>query len=334
MSDPNTNRPTETLQGIHHVTAIAGDAGTNVDFYTRVLGQRLVKKTVNFDDPGTYHLYYGDGAGTPGSIMTFFPWPGARRGTVGAGQASVTQYAIPVGSASWWSARLEALGVSVTSKTVFGEKVLELLDPDDLRLELVETKGVEGLDGWPGAADEPVEPIHAVRGFRGVTISTRRGASTDDFLRDVMGMEEVALEDGGPSSGPATDERIRRFRFPDAGPLGSTIDLLAGEGPGSGGAGTVHHVAFRIADDDAELRWQSFLARQGLQVSPVMDRQYFHSIYFREPGGVLFEIATDPPGFAIDEQLEALGEELKLPPGLEDRRAAIEAALPTLETAE
>ena len=322
------SRPTESLLGIHHVTAIAGDPATNLDFYTRVLGQRLVKKTVNFDDPGTYHLYYADEEGTPGSVMTFFPWPGARRGTPGAGQASVTQYAIPEGSASWWSERLEGLGVQASSKQVLDESIVELVDPDGLRLALVETPGLEGMPGWTGSEDEPVDQRHAIRGFRGVTISTRHGASTDDFLREVMGMEELRLDEDD-----ASDGRLRRFEFPGVGPLGERVDLLRGEGPGAGGAGTVHHVAFRIADDDAELRWQSFLARRGLHVSPVMDRQYFHSIYFREPGGVLFEIATDPPGFAMDEDLASLGQELMLPPAFESRRAQIEAALPSLERA-
>ena len=323
----DTTRPTEPLLGIHHVTAIAGDPATNVDFYTRVLGQRLVKKTVNFDDPGTYHLYYADENGTPGSVMTFFPWPGARRGTPGAGQASISQYAIPIGSADWWLDRLKRLGVHASSKQVLGEEVIELMDPDGLRLALVETEGVDDVAGWTGSEAEPVEAGHAIRGFRGVTISTRNGSGTDSFLVEVMGMVEA------DTGNPEADGRIRRFEFPESGPLGERVDLLQGEGPGAGGAGTVHHVAFRIADDDAELRWQSFLARRGLQVSPVMDRQYFHSIYFREPGGVLFEIATDPPGFAVDEPLEALGGELRLPPALEHRRAQIEAVLPSLEVA-
>lgn len=328
MTDPTA--PNEPLLGIHHVTAIAGDPARNLDFYTRVLGQRLVKKTVNFDDPGTYHLYYADERGTPGTVMTFFPWPGARRGTPGAGQASVTQYAIPSGSAGWWRERLERLGVHASSRDMLGEAVVDLVDPDGLRLALVETaqaetEDISELPGWTGIQDEPVEAAHAIRGFRGVTIALRHGANTADFLREVMGMTEAELADSEASTG-----RLRRFEFPAAGPVGGRIDLLQGEGPGVGGAGTVHHVAFRIADDDAELRWQSFLARRGLNVSPVMDRQYFHSIYFREPGGVLFEIATDTPGFAVDEPIEALGEELRLPPGLETRREQIEAVLPSL----
>ncbi len=323
LSDPTKEipmtRPTTPLLGLHHVTAIASDPRVNLAFYTEVLGQRLVKKTVNFDDPNTYHLYYGNEAGEPGSILTFFPWPGARRGSGGAGQATLTSYAIPHGSASYWYDRLRRQHVPVDEPAErFGEASLVLVDPDGMRLELVEANEADALPAWPGSPSAPVDERHAIRGFRGVTLSESQRAGTRRFLSEVLGFEEQASE------GKTTRYRV------GADPLGHLLDVSATEDHGRPGAGTVHHVAFRIQNDESELDWHSFLTRQGQHVSPVMDRQYFHSIYFREPGGVLFEIATDPPGFAVDEPLESLGEELKLPAGLEPHRRQIEAALPTL----
>jgi glyoxalase family protein len=291
-----------------------------------VLGQRLVKRTVNFDDPGTYHLYYGDEQGTPGTIMTFFPWAGARRGQRGAGQITVTSYAVPVGSLGWWSEHLSQHQVPVQEhRERFGEPSLRLLDPDGLLLELVEVAGCESLAAWGGAG---IDPRYAVRGFRGVTLATLAGAGTRRFVEQVMGFVRVAEE------GSMTRYRIA----PEAGsgreeidPFAAVLDVELVAERGTGGAGTVHHVAFRIADDAAELAWRNYLMRSGAGVSPVMDRQYFHSIYFREPGGVLFEIATDPPGFGVDEPIDQLGSELRLPPGLESQRERIERLLPPLD---
>ncbi len=313
------NRPSVPLSGLHHVTAIAGDPGANHAFYTEVLGQRLVKKTVNFDEPNTYHLYYGNEGGEPGSILTFFPWPGARRGTAGAGQATTTSYLVPPGSSTYWHDRLRAAQVTVEPpKERFGELVLTLLDPDGMRLELVESPGAEKLDAWLGSHASPIDERFAIRGLRGVTLSTAEGSLTASFLSKALGFSEVAQE------GATT-----RFRIAQ-GPLGALLDLETMNQHGRSGAGAVHHIAFRIRDDASELDWQSHLAEYGSQVSPVMDRQYFRSIYFREPGGVLFEIATDPPGFTVDEAADSLGSSLKLPAFLEEQRSRIEAALPNL----
>jgi len=305
------------IAGIHHVTAMASDPQANVDFYTGVLGLRLVKKTVNFDDPGTYHLYYGDEVGHPGTIMTFFPWPMARRGVQGAGQATVTSFAVPEGSLGFWTERLARLGVTFDGvKTRFDEEVLTLLDPDGLRLELVAR-----ADGRPGWADGPVPAEHAVRGFDGVTLTEWNLDVTQNVLAGTLGFRRVG-EEGD------------RVRFEAASGEGSRVDVLASPSAARGrvSAGTVHHVAFRAADEADQLAWRHAVDESGLYVTPVLDRQYFRSIYFREPGGVLFEIATDPPGFTWDEPVESLGSGLKLPPWLEESRSRIEAALPPVET--
>ena len=305
------------IAGIHHVTAMASDPQANVDFYTGVLGLRLVKKTVNFDDPGTYHLYYGDEVGHPGTIMTFFPWPLARRGVQGAGQATVTSFAVPEDSLGFWTERLARLGVTFDGvKTRFDEEVLTLLDPDGLRLELVAR-----ADGRPGWADGPVPAEHAVRGFDGVTLTEWNLDVTQNVLAGTLGFRRVG-EEGD------------RVRFEAASGEGSRVDVLASPSAARGrvSAGTVHHVAFRAADEADQLAWREAVGESGLYVTPVLDRQYFRSIYFREPGGVLFEIATDPPGFTWDEPVESLGSGLKLPPWLEESRSRIEAALPPVET--
>jgi glyoxalase family protein len=326
MND-SQQRPAFPLAGIHHVTAIASDPADNLDFYSQVLGQRLVKKTVNFDDPGTYHLYYGDGHGQPGSIMTFFPWPGARRGRVGAGQASMTSYAVPRGSLVFWQQHLERQGVSFEQPGErFGDRRLVLRDPDGLRLELIETDIDPVSDGavWSGSPGSEIASEFAIRGFRGVVLSQPAGSGTFEFLSQVLGFAKVA-EDG-----TTVRYRIDGAASSDPERMAGVLDVETSSDYGSPGAGTVHHVAFRVANDESEQEWRRYLAAAGYHVSPVMDRQYFHSIYFREPGGVLFEIATDPPGFAIDEPLESLGTELKLPAALESSRERIEAVLPVL----
>ena len=307
----NMRRP---IAGIHHVTAMAGDPQANVDFYTGVLGLRLVKKTVNFDDPGTYHLYYGDEVGHPGTIITFFPWPMARRGVQGAGQATVTSFSVPQGSLGWWTERLAGLGVTFQDpRPRFDEEVLTLLDPDGLRLELV-TREDDGRAPWTGG---PVPAEHAVRGFDGVTLTEWNPEVTAEVLTGTLGFQPAG-------------QQGERFRF-TAG--SSRVDVLASPAGSRGrvSAGTVHHVAWRAADEADQLAWREAVAESGLHVTPVLDRQYFRSIYFREPGGVLFEIATDPPGFTFDEPVESLGSALKLPPWLEPERQRIEGALPPIE---
>ncbi|GEP01403.1 VOC family protein [Methylobacterium haplocladii] len=300
--------------GIHHVTAYAGTAQRNLDFYTEVLGLRLVKKTVNFDDPGTYHLYYGDETGQPGTILTFFPFDHAAPGRVGVGETSETAFRVPRAAIGWWTHRLIEKGVTHDAlMQAFGEPVLRFRDPDGMMLALV---GADG-DGaaWTGG-DVPAE--YAIRGFHGVTLLLGKGDATAAILTDVLGFSESGRE--GTS-----------IRFASSAGLGGFVTLRAvGEFlPGRPGAGSVHHIAFRAADDAAQAAMVAKLTgKHGLAVTEQRDRQYFRSVYFREPGGVLFEIATDIPGFAVDEPVEALGSALKLPAFLEPQRARIEGALP------
>ena len=301
--------------GIHHVTAIAGDPQRNVDFYAGVLGLRMVKRTVNFDDPTTYHFYYGDETGTPGSILTFFPWPGARAGRAGAGQVSVTSLAIPPGALAYWLERLVQHGVAFEGPTSrFDERVLSFKDPDGLLVELVAHGGTAGGAGW-GGGGVPAEA--AIRGVHSVTLWVNGAAPTASTLVDTLGFREVAR-----------DGNVTRYEAGAGGP-GTYVDVrdVGGFLRGIGGAGTVHHVAFRAATDEAEEGLAARVTAAGLQITPMIDRQYFHSMYFREPGGVLFELATDAPGFLVDEPLASLGESLQLPPQYEPRRAQIERAL-------
>ena len=306
------------IPGIHHVTAIASDPQQNVDFYTRILGLRLVKLTVNFDDPGTYHLYYGDERGQPGTILTFFPWPGASRGRRGTGQVAVTSFSVPEGTLDYWEERFKRHDITTGQRQRrFEEEALTFLDPDWMQLELVADPEAGEISPWDQG---PVPAEYAIRGFHSVTLWENNPQPTAALLTGALGFEAVA------ESGP-------RFRFRgSAQSPGAVVDLVHlpdGE-RGWGGAGTVHHVAWRTPDDAEQLAWRQTLADRGLHVTPVMDRQYFRSIYFREPGGVLFEIATDPPGFIRDESLAELGTRLRLPAWLETQRAAVEAALPEL----
>jgi glyoxalase family protein len=307
------------ISGLHHVTAIAGAPQRNLDFYAGVLGLRLVKRTVNFDDPGTYHFYFGDAKGTPGTIMTFFPWPGAFRGRRGTGQVDATAFNIPAGSAAYWQERLKKHGVAVQKPvTRFGEEVIGLSDPDGLPLELVAANNASA-EVWDGST-VPVE--HSLRGFHGVTGLLRETAATERLLTEVMGYEAAGEENGR-----------KRFRIAGDGHPGKFIDLLAQPGlpPANGGAGSVHHIAFRVSGDKEQAEWLEHLRGLGFHTSPVMDRTYFHSIYFREPGGVLFEIATDPPGFGLDESFEELGTHLRLPGELEPARDQIEKILEPIQ---
>jgi glyoxalase family protein len=298
------------IPGIHHVTAIAGDAQTNVDFYTGILQQRLVKKTVNFDAPDTYHLYYGDHTGSPGTILTFFPFPGATPGRAGPGMASAYAYTVPTAAFAGWADRAATFGsASITSR--FGARVVTLRDPDDAPVELIE-----------GATDAPV-----IGGFHSVTLWERDIAPTARLLQDVFGYVETAHEtvDG--------TERLRLTAPGDA--LGNIVDIIRTPRvvQARPGAGTIHHVAFRARNDDEQLAWIDRLASAGHRTTPVIDRQYFNAIYFREPGGVLFEIATDAPGFAVDEPVETLGQSLKLPAQHEALRAELTRVLPPLRVA-
>jgi glyoxalase family protein len=305
---------TTPIVGLHHVTAIASDPQRNLDFYTEVLGLRFVKRTVNFDDPGTYHFYFGDDAGSPGTILTFFPWPHARRGRAGAGEVTHTAYSVPAGSLDYWEKRLTDNGVPAErSGKRFDEDVLTLADPDGMKIELVAHAAAPEL-AVPRYANVPKE--YALRGFYGVTMLHTALAPTEKAL-NVLGFTKTA-EEGNRA----------RFRSAAGSVLGNQIDVVVDPSAnyGSSGAGSVHHIAFRAQDDAAQAVWRGEIAKH-LSVTPVQDRDYFHSIYFREPGGVLFELATDNPGFGIDEPAETLGESLHVPAWLEPQRALIEARL-------
>jgi glyoxalase family protein len=304
--------------GIHHITAFVGDVQRNADFYAGILGLRLVKKTINFDAPEVYHLYFGNESGAPGTIITFFPWSTGRKGRIGGGQVGVTTYAVPVGSLDFWEQRLAAYGIPVTKVHRISESYLSFADFDGLRIELVER--AEGpLSAW-SFGGVPVE--HAIKGFGGAVLYSTDPLKTADTLSRTLGMERIAEGDG-------------YIRFRATGDLGNIIDLKADPVPhGAGGTGTVHHIAWRASDDAEQLAWGRLVQSHGYQPTPVQDRQYFNAIYFREEGGILFEIATDSPGFARDEAPEALGEKLMLPSWYEPNRAAIEDKLTPFEIRE
>lgn len=309
--------------GLHHVTAVAGDPQANLDFYTGTLGLRFVKRTVNFDDTTTYHLYYGDETGSPGTAFTFFPFAGARPGRPGRGQAVATAFAVPDGSLDYWSERLAASPATVGDRlTRFGAGVLPFEDPDGQPLELVETDPDDlPIEPWTGG---PVPDDRAIRGFFGVTLHSAKPEATANVL-DILGFDRVGSEDDGGE----------RVRYVAAGDHATVVDVLHRHPPrGRPGVGTVHHVAFRAADEAAQLQWRDRLSEAGQFVTPQKDRQYFQSIYFREPGGILFEIATDGPGFTVDEDVDALGSALKLPERLAPEREGIEAALSSLDPPE
>jgi glyoxalase family protein len=320
--DAEPNPPDVAPHGLHHVTAIAGDPQRNVDFYTTVLGLRLVKTTVNFDDPGTYHLYYGDEAGRPSTILTFFPWRDVQPGRQGTGLTTATAFSVPPASLGWWQQHLAGLGVDVDpprDRTSGGddEEVLTLRDPDGLVVDLVASPG-DTRSGWDGVAAVPAE--HAVRGLHSVTLTERLLDPTAELLTGPLGMGTEGA--GG-----------ERARFGMGGDRpGSVLDVAATTAAEKGlqAGGTVHHIAFRAPDRETQERWREHLVDAGLHVTPVLDRRYFTSIYFREPGGVLFEIATDQPGFDVDEPLLELGRHLKLPPWLEPDREQIARSLPAL----
>ncbi len=310
--------------GIHHVTAIASDPQRNLDFYAGVLGLRLVKRTVNFDEPGSYHFYFGDETGTPGSLLTFFAWPDAEPGRAGAGQVALSSFAIPRDAIAFWLERLLRYGIAYqgpTRRDAPGgslEQVISFKDHDGLMLELVATGESDARSGW----ETPDIPRgRAIRGLHAATLWVDAGTPTERVLVDALGFRLVG-ESG----------TTRRFAAGSGGP-GALVDVRAVGGflRGVRGPGTVHHVAWRVADDEELLTVRDHLVHAELEPTPLIDRSYFHSVYVREPDGILFELATIAPGFAIDEPVERLGEQLKLPPQLERERRQIETALLPIE---
>ncbi len=325
MNETSVAQPTagtSPVQGLHHLTVMASDPQRNLDFYTEVLGQRLVKTTVNFDDPGTYHFYYGDESGQPGTIMTHFPWPGAKRGVRGNGEVVAAAYSAARESLAFWRGRLEAFHPQELQR--FGNAVLQVADPDGTWIELVfdmDASEPSPVDRWPHS---PVPEQHALRGFHSVTAWVGSVAGVRTLLVGALGFTEVGQEAG--AEGPRT-------RFRGSGEqIGLFVDVVErpGKPRGSFGAGSVHHVALRTRDDAEQAAYLQHLTAAGYHPTPVQDRQYFHSIYFREGSGVLFEIATDAPGFPDDEALSELGKHLKLPSWYEPQRAAIEARVPRI----
>lgn len=297
--------------GIHHITAFVRDAQQNADFYAGILGLRLVKKTINFDAPEVYHLYFGDEHGSPGTIITFFPWATGRKGRIGGGQVGVTTYAVPAGSLGFWEQRLADYRIPVTKVTRISESYLSFADYDGLRIELVEREA-GALSTW-SFGGVPAE--HAIKGFGGAVLYSMNPDQTADTLTRTLGLEQIAEGDG-------------YIRYRSSADIGNIIDLKTTPVPqGGGGTGTVHHIAWRAKDDAEQLQWGRTVQSHGYQPTPVQDRQYFNAIYFREEGGILFEIATDPPGFARDEEPDKLGEKLMLPAWFEPNRAVIEAKL-------
>jgi glyoxalase family protein len=307
-----------TVNGIHHITAIAGNAKRNYDFYTKTLGLRLVKKTVNFDDPETYHLYYGDKEGSPGTILTFFPWEGITAGRRGTRQATEIGYSVPENSFDFWLKRFDAHNViynKVGEK--FGEPYLTFLDPDGLKLELIASKSADTRLPWE---TNEVKAENATKGFHSITITTNKMQPTADILTNVFGYRLL-------------EQHVNRFRFiTDAVENAAIVDLVevAGEVAGHVAGGSVHHVAFRVKDEETLMQFREKIAALGLHITDKIDRNYFYSLYFREPGGVLFELATDNPGFDVDEPVDELGTHLKLPEQHERFRSALEKSLPKL----
>jgi len=353
--ESSNQKSRQGVLGIHHITAIARNPQRNIDFYSGLLGLRLVKLTVNFDDPTTYHLYYGDSLGHPGTILTFFPWSEAPSGHRGTGQVTAISFLIPGGSMTYWIDRLKSNGVSfIGPSDRFGDQFVSFPDPDGLMLELIspssesEKKGQLQYNNTDSSIweESPIKKEHAIRGFHSATLSQEGYERTASLLSDTMGFKLVA-----------TDNKEDRFRFEIVGKnsaykessnnrvgsssshslrsIGSFVDIVCQPEISRGiiGIGTVHHIAWRAANDMHQIDLRKRIVKQAkLNPTPVIDRTYFHSVYFREPGGILFEIATDPPGFAIDERPEDLGKQLKLPEWLEPVRAKLEQLLPPVKT--
>lgn len=301
--------------GIHHITAIVGHPQENVDFYAGVLGLRMVKKTINFDDPGTYHLYFGNEGAKPGTIITFFPWANAKQGKIGDGQVGTTSYVVPIGALPFWENRLEKFNVAFTKIEKFGEATLHFKDTHGLQLEIVEREDGE-QNSWTTGE---VTPDVAIKGFGGATLLSAQPAKTAQLLQDVMGLEKVGEE----------GDFIRFYSYSD---IGNVIDVKAyPSSSGQMGVGTVHHIAWRAENDEDQLDWKQHVEKSGYVVTPVKNRNYFNAIYFREHGEILFEIATDPPGFAIDEAHATLGENLMLPEQYEVYRGRLQKSLVPIE---
>jgi glyoxalase family protein len=305
------------LPGVHHVTSITGDVQKCVDFYVSVLGLRFIKKSINQDVPDTYHIYFGDYAGTPGTAMTFFGWPDWPRRRAGSGQVTTVSFSVPPESLEFWNSRLRKLGIEATTTRHFGSDAIVVADPDGIELELVAQSSRQRWVPWP---DSPVDEQHAIRGFHSVTMTVAEAAATFDLLVKTMGFRKAGQE------GQRT-----RFETGEGGPHAILDVIESPEGPeGEESIGTVHHVAWRAADAAHQSEWRETVVKAGRNVTPVIDRYYFKSIYFREPGGVLFEIATDGPGFTIDETVESLGSSLSLPPWFNVRRDRLDVTLPPI----
>ncbi len=313
-------KETKTIQGIHHITAISGSATENVAFYEKILGLKLVKQTVNFDDPFTYHLYYGNQQGSPGTILTFFPWIGIPRGVNGQGMVTAIAFETPAGTLDYWKERLALHDIATTLEERFGEEVLRFSDPHGLNLELIAT--------GENSANSPyvlrgTEPLFQISGFHSATATLSSLRDTENLLVNHLGMELQSQKD------------LRyRFKMKNDALRAIFYDVIVDPQSAKGrqGSGSVHHIAFRTTDDKEQLAWRRSLLDSGYAVTGVRDRKYFQSIYFNEPGGVLFEIATDPPGFTVDESLDSLGESLQLPDTFESIRSEIEKSLPPLRS--
>jgi glyoxalase family protein len=304
-------------KGIHHITALSGDAQRNAEFYVKSLGMRLVKKSVNQDDPGTYHLFYGNGQGSPGSGLTFFPWPMAIQGKPGLGEAVKVALAVPSGSINYWVEHFGEEGIDFDGPyDRFGQQAIAFKDPDLMQLELVFDEQANQLSGW----DEGKVPAeYGIRGFRGTTLRLKEHEATAGVLKNLFEFEETGLEEN-------------KWHYTTDAPIGGSVIIEEGESkPSANGRGIVHHVAFRAADDDELNKLREEVIKMGLSPSQIIDRHWFHSVYFRSPGGVLFEIATDGPGYDVDEDPDKLGQKLILPPWLESKREMIEKRLPEIK---
>lgn len=305
------------ILGLHHITAIANNAKRNLDFYTQVLGLRLVKKTVNFDDPGTYHFYFGNETGTPGTILTFFPWEGIGNGTNGSGLATHIGYSVPKGSLEFWENRFQQFNVNVEEGEIFGEKLISFKDPDGLQLQFIESSTPDDRKVW---TTDDIKDENALKGFHNVTLTLKKADPTIKVLTDILGYD-LQKQEG------------ERYRFAtDSIETANLIDIIQNDKivAGRNAAGTNHHIAFRVKDDNVLMEYREKVMSAGLNITPKIDRDYFYSLYFREPGGVLFEIATDNPGFTVDEPLNELGTNLKLPKQHEALREKIVGVLPKL----
>jgi glyoxalase family protein len=305
------------ILGLHHITAIADNAKRNLDFYTKVLGVRLVKKTVNFDDPGTYHFYFGNETGTPGTILTFFPWEGIGKGTNGSGLATHIGYSVPKGSLEFWKNRFQQFNISFQEGEIFGEKLISFNDPDGLQLQFIESSTPDDRKVW---ITDDIKDENALKGFHNITLTLKKADPTIKVLTDIFGYD-LQKQEG------------ERYRFAtDAIDTANLVDIIENDKipAGRNAGGTNHHVAFRVKDDQVLMEFREKVMSAGLSITPKIDRDYFYSLYFREPGGVLFEIATDNPGFTVDEPLNELGQGLKLPKQYEAMRGQIEESLPNL----